>query len=612
MVARPPKAARFTEVLQAMSLPPSPAPIATGWSDSCRAGFAPAEGRCLSTAHYYIRVEAQEAGDNNFKLRYGVSTPDPDAVTALETQQQGSANAAPAFAEASYAFDLAENADGSTDRVALGTVSATDLEAAAVTYSIESGNDAGLFEIDGSTGALSYQGTGEDYEAETTSYELTVRASDGSLHSDVTVTVNITDLEEQTEPEPLISQQQQAAVQETVSEPDGGDLPDDSSTTGRVAVDGSATGEIADADDRDWFAVELEAGKTYQIDMSGARTGGGTMWWPDLHDIYDTDLFNTGVHDAVIIAPTRFVDGYGNLVLDFPGEDEQALFTPDEDGTYYLVVGNFSPGDTGTYTVQVTEIEDDFAASTETTGTVEVGGTATGESQYETDRDWFAVELTAGETYKIELLGGRSKGGTLQDPYIRGIHDANGRFIFDTTDYSSGPYSNSEVLFTPDEDGTYYVAAGSYVSGIRDEDVGTYTLQVSIDDFADDTDTTGTVEVGGSVTGEIEAQGDHDWFAVTLEADKTYQIDMEGSPTDAGTLANPFLRYMRDADGWKTFAGSDRDRGEGLNSRSTFTPDEDGTYYVVAASGGHLQAEDSHGRSLGTYTVSVEELVDAI
>ena len=25
-----------------MSLPPSPAPIATGWSDSCRAGFAPA------------------------------------------------------------------------------------------------------------------------------------------------------------------------------------------------------------------------------------------------------------------------------------------------------------------------------------------------------------------------------------------------------------------------------------------------------------------------------------------------------------------------------------------------------------------------------------------
>ena len=51
MVAEPPRAARYTEVLQSKSLPPSTAPIATGWSDCCRAGFAPAEGRRLSTAH---------------------------------------------------------------------------------------------------------------------------------------------------------------------------------------------------------------------------------------------------------------------------------------------------------------------------------------------------------------------------------------------------------------------------------------------------------------------------------------------------------------------------------------------------------------------------------
>ena len=155
--------------------------------------------------------------------------------------------------------------------------------------------------------------------------------------------------------------------------------------------------------------------------------------------------------------------------------------------------------------------------------------------------------------------------------------------------------------------------------------------KVLIDDFRDDTDTTGTVEVGGSVTGEIEAQGDEDWFAVTLEAGKTYQIDMEGSETDGGTLENPFLYTMRDANGdvlrivhdngsWsQNVWTSAQDSGEGLNSRVTFTPDEDGTYYVVAASGGHIQAADSHGRSLGTYSLSVEEsvppvedLVDAI
>ncbi len=38
-------------VLQPMSLPPSSAPTATGWSDSCRAGFAPAEEWRLVTAH---------------------------------------------------------------------------------------------------------------------------------------------------------------------------------------------------------------------------------------------------------------------------------------------------------------------------------------------------------------------------------------------------------------------------------------------------------------------------------------------------------------------------------------------------------------------------------
>ena len=51
MVAEPPRAARCTGVLQPKSLPPSTAPIATGWSGTCRAGFAPAGRQHLSTAH---------------------------------------------------------------------------------------------------------------------------------------------------------------------------------------------------------------------------------------------------------------------------------------------------------------------------------------------------------------------------------------------------------------------------------------------------------------------------------------------------------------------------------------------------------------------------------
>ena len=46
-----PNSVEYAGVLQTMSLPPSSAPIATGWSNSCRAGFAPARRWRLSTAH---------------------------------------------------------------------------------------------------------------------------------------------------------------------------------------------------------------------------------------------------------------------------------------------------------------------------------------------------------------------------------------------------------------------------------------------------------------------------------------------------------------------------------------------------------------------------------
>ena len=81
---------------------------------------------------------------------------------------------------------------------------------------------------------------------------------------------------------------------------------------------------------------------------------------------------------------------------------------------------------TGTYTVRVTEMEDDFPSTVDTTGTVEVGGTATGEIEYETDWDWFAVELAAGQSYTIEMKGRSTNDGTLYSPYLRGIYDAEG------------------------------------------------------------------------------------------------------------------------------------------------------------------------------------------
>ena len=104
---------------------------------------------------------------------------------------------APAFREVSYAFALAENTDGSVNRLLLGAVTATDPDGDAVRYSLASGNDSDLFAIDAASGEFYYVGAGEDFEGGVTSYELTIRASDGTHTIDTTVTVTVTDAAEQ-------------------------------------------------------------------------------------------------------------------------------------------------------------------------------------------------------------------------------------------------------------------------------------------------------------------------------------------------------------------------------------------------------------------------------
>ena len=98
------------------------------------------------------------------------------------------------------AFTLAENADGGTTAVAVGTVSATDADGDAVSYSITAGNGAGKFAIVASTGAITYTGSGENYETisdPANAFTLTVQAADSNGGTaDATVVVAVTDVAE--------------------------------------------------------------------------------------------------------------------------------------------------------------------------------------------------------------------------------------------------------------------------------------------------------------------------------------------------------------------------------------------------------------------------------
>ncbi|MFI4965838.1 MAG: NF038122 family metalloprotease, partial [Caulobacterales bacterium] len=93
----------------------------------------------------------------------------------------------------------------------------------------------------------------------------------------------------------------------------------------------------------------------------------------------------------------------------------------------------------------------------------------------------------------------------------------------------------------------------------------------------------GQLAVGGSATGVLQQAGDHDWFAVQLQAGRTYTISETGHAGGGGSLADPFLR-VHDALG--NLAASNDDIVSGINpdSRLVFTAPAGGTYYVDAGS----------------------------
>ena len=225
----------------------------------------------------------------------------------------------------------------------------------------------------------------------------------------------------------------------------GTDLPHDTTTTGEVDVGGSVTGNIRNLNDKDWFAVELEAGKRYQIDMEGADTGRGTLTHPRVG----------GIYDAASNAIANTANNGGGV-----GNNARVIYTPDAAGTYY-VEAYFETGEVNrTYTLSVivlgangaSEADTDFPATTATTGRVDVGASVTGNYPTADEGDWFRVDLEAGKTYQFDLEGADGGRGTLADTLL-GFFDGSGSLISTNDD---GPENlDSQLVATPTATGTY-------------------------------------------------------------------------------------------------------------------------------------------------------------
>ena len=380
-----------------------------------------------------------------------------------------------------------------------------------------------------------------------------------------------------------------------------------------IEVGSPVAGTLERGDSDDWYAVVgLEADRTYQIDLKGASTGDGTLENPRLR-MYHA---RRGAGGMILCSD----GGLNGQADDDSGEGLNSRLEVDAAaGEYYLLVSpHFDPDDpaswrdSGTYTVMVTDItpgaeppdttpeedETEFTPEEDTDDaarTVAVGGVTRSTVRTAATCDRVEMHLEAGRTYRIDLAGASTEGGSLPDPYLGGLYDPDGSLIPGTTNDDGGPGRNSQVIFTPRETGTYEVAACAYGASSG----GTYTLSVEemADDFSADTGTKGTVTVGGAATGEVQAAGDLDWFAVELAAATSYVIELEGVlDCEDCTLLEPALHGLYNAGG-RLIAGTTNDDGRAdPPSQVTFTPPATATYYVAAG---------AHGDGLGTYTVRV-------
>jgi Ca2+-binding RTX toxin-like protein len=115
-------------------------------------------------------------------------------------------------------------------------------------------------------------------------------------------------------------------------------------------------------------------------------------------------------------------------------------------------------------------------------------------------------------------------------------------------------------------------------------------------DIGNSTTDYGNAVIDGSIEGTIETSLDRDWYRAVFESGNVYTINVEGEPTNKGTLLDPLLTVY-DENG--EHLANDDDGGVGFNAQLPFTPNQAGVYFIDVSSR-HFSQEG------GTYLLSID------
>ena len=377
------------------------------------------------------------------------------------------------------------------------------------------------------------------------------------------------------------------------------DVPDNRTTTATVAVGGSVTGHIGGATDIDWYAVTLVGNTTYEIRMQGSQSGVGTLADPIIAGVYNS---------SGVLQSNTFAD-------DNDGNEAALIFRPTASGTYYIAADGYA-GYTGTFRLSVATLAGDIGGGREEATTLHVNTPTTVTIDNAADTDWYKVDLTAGTTYGIRLMGASTNRGTLYDPIVAGVYDSAGTMVPNTFVDDARGLLDPIFQFTPTTTGTYYIATDGY-----DRFTGTARLAVTSDNVGSVNAGAPAVTVGTPVEGTIDAPDDVDRYSVSLtDANAIYYIRMLGYQSRNGDLRDPHINgiyfgtsttnigtALTDAAGTDVIIGTDA-----WFRVNTATAGGAGTYYIAATGnagtdGAFLLSVDKDilGSQASTTTLSV-------
>ncbi len=207
--------------------------------------------------------------------------------------------------------------------------------------------------------------------------------------------------------------------------------------------------------------------------------------------------------------------------------------------------------------------------------TATLSGNVDGEISPAGDTDWYRLEVQTCHRYNLALAGLENDQGEALDPVLV-VYDAQGNQLAFNDDANNS--LNSALRYVPQQAGVVYVEARAFSS----EATGAYRLGVSSeevppDDAGGDASTRARASVGRTTNGNIEYEGDVDWYRFSARTGNRYNVTLAGA--GEGGLGDPVLRVL-DRDG-NVLAENDDAEGS-LNSALEFIPAANGDVFIEA------------------------------